>query len=210
MKKILILGLFAFASIAKAANFESQSFLAVQAVYATNTVQITNLASFGSVGTNLAGTTYTNNGSRVVVTAAGAGSGVNLLKDVSLWALSDGSPATSIFTATNGAAFPAGAFYELGHATISVTMSGASGANAAVTFSLVPLWDGVNQANTAADFFNFSFTAVASSTRTFSTNVPMSRFVGAKKLRLVSISNADTDATSQVIVTAASLNGFVP
>ena len=200
MKKIL--GLLALVpSLALAANFESQSFLAVSAVYATNTLQITNLTASGSVGTNVLGTTYTNNATRIVVSAAGAGATVNLLKDVSLWARSDGSLASQL-VATNIATT------EVSDANVSITMTSGSGANAAVTFVIAPVPDGANASKTAN--WTFSFTPTASTTETVFTNVPLSTFSGVNKLRLLRIVNADTDASSQVIVTSVKLNGFVP
>lgn len=210
MKKLILTSvLVALASLANAANFQSQDFLSVQAVYATNTVQITNLLASGSVGTNVSGTTYTNNGSRVVVTAAGAGASVNLLKDVSLWARADGSPPTTIWSATNGAALAAGSYFENSDVHMSVTYSSGSGANAAVTFTIVPIPDGEHASE--VNPWSWSFTAVASSTlATVRTNVPISSFTGCKGLRLLRIVNADTDASSQVIITDARINGFVP
>jgi hypothetical protein len=180
-------------------------FLAVPAVYATNTLQITNLATAGSVGTNIVGTVFTNkNNSRVVVTTAGAYSPIPLLQDVSLAALQDGAGAW-VQSPTNGSQL-----YNASYATLATTMTAQSGANAPVTFVFTPLFNGVNEASEAADLWTFSFTPTASSTQTFTTNAPLWRWPGAAKLRLKRIVNGDTDATSAVIITDVSLNQFGP
>lgn len=206
MKKLLILAGLAVSLAANAANHESQNFLAVSAVYVTNTFNITNLTAAGSVGTNVAGTIYTNAGAQVVVTSAGTGAGRNLLKDVSVWARADGSPATTYVPMTNGAS--ANGISEFSDATMSVTYSSGSGANSAVSFAIAAVPDGVHATGA---IWTWGFTATASSTlATVVTNVPMGAFTGCKGLRLLRIVNADTDATSQVIVTEARINGFVP
>lgn len=212
MNRILsIVGLVvAMALPAAAQNHKAQSFLSsgIGAVYVTNLVSITNLLAAGGVGTNVAGTTYTNMGTRVVVSAAGAGAAVNLLSDVGLWARRDGQLATTLLGITNGATvvYPV----EWSDATISVTWTAGSGANTAVQFAVVPVWDGVNASTQSGDLWTFAFTATASTTSTFSTNVPMTRFAGAKSLRLLRIYNADGDANGHVIITDVKLNGFVP
>lgn len=188
------------------AKHNSRKFLAVPAVYATNVLQITNFSTAGSVGTNKSGTIYTNgSGTRVVVSAAGAGATKNLLQDVPLWTTKEGLPAWSDGT-TNGESI----LYNRSYGTVSVTMAADSGANAAVSFVVTPLWNGVNEASEAADLWTFAFTPTASTTHTFSTNAPLHKWPGAKALRLKRIVNADTDATSTVIITDVSLNGFGP
>ncbi len=207
MKKVIsfLVMVAALAQVSYAANYESLSFMNVQAFQVTNTINVTNLSALGSVGTNVANTLYTNGGSRVVVSAAGLGAGTTLIKDINLWARADGSPAASIVSGTNS-----GNTVTIGDATFSTTLTGGSGANAAVTFTIAPVWDGVNEATASGDIWEFSFTATASSTITVSTNVPLQRFPGAKKLKLLRVVNADTDASSGVMVRAASINAFVP
>lgn len=177
-------------------------FLAVPAVYATNNFNITNLSSVIGPGTNLAGTVFTNKaGTRATVTAAGVGAAQPLLQDVSIQPLASGGGAWA-YHYTNGV--------ERSYATMSVTLTAQSGANAAVTFALTPLYNGVNEATETADLWTWSFTPTASTTHTVSTNVPLWRWPGAEKLRLRRITNADTDATSAVIITDVSLNQFGP
>ena len=180
-------------------------FLTVPAVYATNTLSITNLATGGSVGTNVVGTTYTNKaGTRVVVTSGGLYATQPLLQDVSIYPLQNGSGAWPAYT-TNGLIN-----YHMSYATLSTTMTAGSGADTAVTFVVTPIYNGVNEATEAGDLWTFSLTPVVSTTKTYSTNAPLWKWPGAQKLRLKRIVNADTDASSQVIITDVSLNQFGP
>lgn len=201
MALVLTLALIISPPEVKAAQPFHADFLRVSAVYVTNLFAITNLSSPSSLGTNIAGTTFTNGSSRVVSTAT-VGQRLNLLTDVPLPVDSFGR--ALIITPTN-AIVPGGSWSEL---TISTTMTAGSGANAAVSFVVVPMWDGVNEATETADTWTFAFTPTASATQNFSTNVPVYRFLGAEKLRLKRIVNADTDANGQVIVTDVTLNGW--
>lgn len=186
------------------AEHRSQSFLNVQAVYLTNLYNPTNLATAGTATTNIVGLTMTNFGARV--TCDGTNNArVNPFKDVQLWAMTDGRGAWSEGS-TNGT----GILYNQSFASISVTWTAGSGANTAIPFVVTPLFNGRNEATSTADEWTFAFTPTASATQTLTTNVPLYRWPGAAKLRLRRAVNTDTDASSQVIVSDISLNGFVP
>lgn len=208
IKTLMAIGLLSLLLFpAEAQVFKSQSFLAVQAVYATNTLNITNLWTTGSVGTNAAGTIYTNQNARVVA-STGLSTTRNLLQDVDLWALRDGSLPV-MQTSTNGS-IP----YNQSYANISVAFVGGSGANSAVTFTVLPIFNGdgrtARESTLAADAFTFGYTATTTTPLQISTNVPLYKWPGVKGLRVARIVNADTDASSQVIITDLSLNGYVP
>jgi hypothetical protein len=95
-------------------------------------------------------------------------------------------------------------------------LKGGSGANAAVTFTFVPIYDGKDGSEAETPLvgtgFNWSFAVTANTTAsvTVATNAPMWKWPGARKLRLLSIVNADTDASSEVWIDRCSFNGFVP
>lgn len=184
------------------ARHYSFSFLpsGITAVYVTNTLALTNLNTAGTAGTNVAGLVYTNSGTQVVV---GSGDYQPLLNDVNLWIPRDGRNWTP--AQTNGLID----FHVVDvPATLSMTYSSGSGANAAVTFVCVPMIDDTREVN--ANPWTFSFTAVASQTgTTVSTNAyKLWEWPGAKKIRIRRIVNADTDASSQVVITALQLNGY--
>lgn len=200
----LLLG-FAVATVSHAQSYPearhySFSFLpsGITAVYVTNTLALTNLSTAGTAGTNVAGLVYTNSGTQVIV---GSGDYQPLLNDVNLWIPRDGRFWN---VATNDTLT---AVYDI-PANVSVTYSSGSGANAAVTFVMVPMADDTREVN--ADAWTWSFTAVASQVNTtISTNANwLQRWPGAKKLRIRRVVNADTDASSQVVITALQLNGY--
>jgi len=234
MKKlILTIGLVVATMSAMAqARFSAQSFLAqgVASVYVTNLVAITNLNTASANSTNAPGTAWTNYTTGVsspytlYVTATNTGSGTwtnaskNLIKDVDLWALRDGSPPV-MPSATNGTDRP-----TLSYASVSIRIaSGGSGANSALSFVFTPLYGpgadasltGPNPKPTpiegaTADEWTVGVTASTTSSVTVITNAPLYKWPGARGLRLRRIVNADTDATSQVIVNDVTLNGYIP
>lgn len=206
MKKLLLsvgLGVLTLSAVAQSypeARHYSFSFLVpgISAVYVTNTFGITNLSTAGAEGTNQVGTAYTNSGTLVVAAAANY---QPLLNDVNLWIPRDGRDWQVL---TNE--------FQLQiddvPANVSVTYNSGSGANAAVTFVMVPVVDDTHEVNT--DPWTWSFTAAASQTQTtISTNANfLWHWPGAKKIRVRRITNADADATSQVIITDLKLNGY--
>lgn len=195
---------------ASAQSHISQSFLNVKSLHVSNTLSISNLVLFPGM-TNILGVRYTNYAGTGTSVAA-AGNTVKLLKDVSLWSDREGGwPVTQIFsvpgTSTN--------YLSISPFTVSGRIFGASGANAAVTFVLTPYWndtpdEGITFNATTHDF-TFAVTAVASSTVTFATNITAAvNWAGAKGVRVRSIVNADTDASSGVYVHELNLNGYRP
>lgn len=188
---------------------QSRKFLAVQAIYSTNTANITNLNTAVSVGTNFVGTAFTNLGRLVVINTTSASTNVNAsrinpLQDVALWSLDGGAPPWSTGS-TNGSIT-----YNQSYATLTVTMTGGAGADSAIPFVFTPVFNGVNEATETANEWTVGFTPTASTRTTLSTNVPLWRWPGAAKLRLRRIVNTDTTAAGHVIIEDISLNGFPP
>lgn len=204
----LVLALATFG--ASAQSFISQSFLNVKSLHVSNTLSISNLVLFPGQ-TNILGVRYTNSAGTGISVAA-AGNTVKLLKDVSLWADRDGNvPVRQIWsvpgTVTN--------YLNISPFTVSGRIFGASGANAAVTFVLTPFWDDVGDDGTTfvatTHDFTFAVTAVASSAVTFATNIVNAvNWAGAKGVRVRSIVNGDTDASSGVYVHELKLSGYRP
>ena len=233
MKKLLIGIALVVGLTSQAQTFRAQSFLAqgVASVYVTNLVAITNLNTAGANTTNAPGTAWSNYTTGVsspytlYVTAtnsavAGAWTNAtkNLLKDVDLWALKDGSPAV-MPSATNGTDRP-----TLSYATVAIRIaSGGSGANTAASLVFTPLYGtgednastGINPRptpveGTTADEWTVGITSAGTASVVVTTNAPLYKWPGARGLRLRRIVHADADASSQIIVNEVSLNGYVP
>lgn len=210
MKKLLaVIGLILVSAVmATAQSHRTINLLAggINAVVVTNTLQITNFNYRASVRTNVANTTYTNDGTRVVVTAAGVGSTTPLLiSKVDLWADREGRAYAQTTTNVTDSTI-----YNTPCKIIARYNSG-SGANAAVTLGVSPVYNDNVGELAGSQVTALTFTAVASQTDyVVEIPVPMYKFAGAKALRLCYISNADTDASSQVTFTHLSLNGFIP
>ena len=207
MKKLLLaVGLAIVTSLvanAQDSRHYSFSFLpsGIDAITVTNTLNITNLLTEGSMGTNLAGTTFTNLGTRVVV-AGTVGASVQLLGDVNLWIPKDGRM-WNVYT--NDLLGP---LYTDNPMWISMTYDSGSGANSAMTLVFTPMADDNREVN--GNPFTWSITAVASQTQlTVATNLQQAwQWPGAKKLRVRRVVNADADASSQVIITDLNLEGY--
>jgi len=202
MKKLLLAVFVAAGMTAFAQPHTSQDFLAVQAVYVTNLLAITNL-TLNDYGTNIAGTSYTNSSGTLVTASGSTGTSVSLLKDCNLWADREGRW-WGVQTNENIVNYEA----PYSTANVSVKFAGGSGANAAVTFTFAPVWDGENY--DSSERWTFSYTATGATSLSRSTNVPVWRWPGAKSLKCLRIVNADTDATSHVIITDLKLNGYMP
>lgn len=188
----------------------SQSFLNVKSLHVSNTLAISNLVMYPGM-TNILGVRYTNSAGTGISVAA-AGNTVKLVKDVVLWSDRDGNwPVRQIWsvpgTQTN--------YLNISPFTVSGRIFGASGANSAVTFTLTPFWDDVNDDGTtfvaSTHDFTFAVTAVASSAVTFATNIVNAvNWAGAKGVRVRSIVNGDTDASSGVYIHELKLSGYRP
>lgn len=208
MKKLFIVGAIGLSTLgAMGQSHLSQSFLNVQSLNTTNAYAVTNLAT--GLQTYLAvGVLWTNSAGTVNRATNGVRTDV-LFKDVSLWSDRDGLPFTQNvktltgLTDTNAPAYvpPARLFIQL---------HGGSGANAAVTFVFNPVWDGDTQPAATTDDWSVALTATTTTPVTLATNIPMWMWPGAKSLRVKTITNGDTDASSQVTVTKLSVNGFRP
>lgn len=193
--------------VSSAQNHLRQSFLAqgVDALTITNALVFTNLSSYISAGTNAYGLIFTNSGSRVIVTN-GTGDYFNVFSDATLWSDREGRPYNPSPTNTFDIGYSFG-----GPANVSIKTIAGSGANAALLFVFAPVPnDQTGEITGTTHQWSFAFTPTANATQTFSTNAPMHRWPGAKKLRLLYITNADTDANGQVQLLECSFNGFRP
>lgn len=205
MKKILLIGLVALVGFTVQAQVAPKSYKFIPSnisvLVVSNTIAITNLSSVASLyTTNKYGTVWTNSSGVGVV--AGNNNTTALLQDAPLWVLRDGSGAWAQNTNTTIG-------YIQSYATLAVTGTSQSGANAAVTLVFAPVYGG-KESTTTSDHWTIAFTPTASSTQTFTTNAPLYLWPGAEKLRLRRIVNADTDASSAWNISDISLNGFVP
>lgn len=209
MKKFLLTVVAVFvaatASFAQRAYWQSFMPTEITSIQVSNTMIITNVSSFQSVGTNVVGTVYTNSG--VKVTAA-AGDATQLISDVFVrptfldWNAKYSNDTTNGNTLRPTQTMPA---------TLVVKTKAGSGANAAVTFTITPVWDQEEnlEATDANDSWIFSFTPTASATQILSTNVPLYRWPAVEKLRAVKIINADTDASSGVEILEFGISSYL-
>lgn len=222
MKKLLILvGLLSVCG-ASAQNFVSRDFLTYRLILSTNTTGVTNLNTVpGAYATNMSYTKYLSptGTTNIVGQTGGTATGysfsnsVNLLRSAQIWSRSNGQVASTMLASTNSDQGTWASYFELGDANISVTYrSGASFASPGLTLVFAPVWDGVN-----ADMNNtwtVGFTTVSPSVTvptTQRTNVPMSRFAGARAIALVNAWNADaTPLNSECFLEAVRLNGYQP
>jgi hypothetical protein len=203
---LLIIGLTFATFVASGQNYLSQSFLNQKSLLVSNTLSISNLANF-SGQSNIFGVRWTNS-ALTGVSVTGAGNTTTLIKDVDLWSRADGDWWGARFAGqgssdTNTAISPHNLFVRL--------LTGGSGANAAVTFTFIPIYDGLETPVVGTGMnWSFAVTSAGTASVTVATNVPTWKWPGAKKLRLLSIVNADTDASSEVWVDRVSLNGYRP
>lgn len=192
---------------ASAVEFKNYSFMnpQVSSLVVSNGIRgWTNLQSSG-LTTNRTGalTLWTNyQGTQFASGTNTALDSMNMLGSVPLW----GTGLPWLTGATNGVFNVSAADYSM--AKITVKLTGSSGANAAVNFRFAALPNGVDEATDLT--WTFPVVAVTNSTITVSTNLPYHRFAGCKALRLVSIDNADTDASSGVWVHKVEINGWSP
>jgi hypothetical protein len=127
----------------------------------------------------------------------------NLLRDLPLPPLANGGPIYPAFaTGTNVLETIQPATHNL-----SVSLVGGSGANAAVTFVVVPVPNGRHESTAAGDAFSFAVTATTTTPLTMMTNLPTWRWPGVQAVRIKTVTNADTDASSGVALLDVSLNG---
>lgn len=185
---------------------KSQSFLTVQSITSSNAVGITNLVMPGVsvTGTNWLNTYWTNNAGTLVRSTASTYTNVNLLGSVELWSRGDGAPGIN---QTNGIL---GWINSIGDANISYRLKAGAAANTANIFIFKPSWDGTNVDSSGAADFTFAVTPTADGVLVGSTNVPMWKWVGAKRLYCAVWTNPDADATGLVTLQSLRLNGFAP
>lgn len=181
-----------------APKIKSLSFFSdeVRSVYVTNGIAVTNKSV--TAGPSKTGLIYTNNAGRRFVVTDSLYTNVNLLGSVSLPQPPDGRtwvPITNVLAAAAGYLSPA---------TVVVGTTSGSGANAAVTFVFHPKYKsaGIDTATS----WTVAFTPTASSSQIFTTNAPLWLWPGASELVWSRVVNADTDASSQVVVTSCTLD----
>lgn len=204
MKRLILsIGLTAVMAVgvmaqAPAPHWEFRSFLNV-ASFATGTNSVfgfTNLLSpqttAAYTGTNQDGTMFTNLAGNIVV-SGNSNNTLNIFKDIDLWALRNGDWPVMWNTNNQQAEYLNNA---IGFARLVVrgVSTNAAGTGPAV-FRFVPLWDGTNESTLAADVWSVSFVPNGVTPFCLTTNFPMQRFVGARKLRLRE--EYDTSASNQ-------------
>jgi hypothetical protein len=84
----------------------------------------------------------------------------------------------------------------------------AAGAGSAVTYRFTAVPDGENASTAAGDVFTVALTANGVTPVVIQTNVPMGKYIGTGKLKLLDVLNGDADTA--VWVYPPKLNGFVP
>lgn len=238
MKKLLLsigLSLSAFGVMAQ--SHISQDFLNVKALQpGTNSVGyagLTNLANqvtgYGQIysSTNLAytnnGGTYIHPGLAAVIAAMGTTNQYTtptLFKDVSLYADRNGNPISYTLQTPGPVVSSNLTFYSPNTLFIEVVPA-AWTTNGAYGFQFRPIWDGVTANGCTNDdwwaILPSSLGVATGGKAHLATNAPTYRWPGAKKLRLVSITNnvttvtaGATTVTNSLFITKIQLNGFVP
>jgi hypothetical protein len=217
MKKLLLAigASILVAASASGQNWKSENFLngQIATLVVTNTGGITNLSSIlfnqtAAYATNTPQTMFTNVlGTLVAVTNNLTWSNQNILVDVPLYVARDGQPLFVGVGTTNNQvlASPLNVMIDI--------LTAGSGANSAVNFVFVPLFDVYGtlfESTSAGDAWTVGVTAATTTRTCVITNVPTWKWPGVKALRLKSITNTDTDITSQVWLDAVSLGGFIP
>lgn len=210
MKKTLSVLLFTmFVSFGvEAQQFHSISFLSanISSLNVSNKLGITNLLSTAlGVTTNAPGIVWTNSAN--VSNNVASADTTQFLQDIPLWSDRNGQ-IPCVLVATNTGVYDSG-YLSGANLTISIALGG-SGANSAVNFVFVPVMDGAHESTTSGDAWTVGVTASTTSRVTISTNAPLYKWPGCKALRLKTITNTDTDASSQVTLDTIVLNGFVP
>lgn len=211
LKIVLLTTLVSLTLTSQAQTFSSQSFIAnASSLNVSNTFGITNLLAPSTYGSNVVSVLFTNRAGTRVVVAAGTGETVNLCASVNLWPDRNGNWWSPLYQqSTNGTPLQIAPYPGM-PASLTVRLIGGSGANVAMLMKFVPVFDGDNESTVAAEAFDWSVTPNTTTAVCISTNVPLYKWPGAKKLRLKSITAGDTDASSQVTIFNLSLNGYVP
>lgn len=191
---------------AGAGQLMKYSFINPQAIslcVSNNSMGWTNLNSSGYT-TNSANIAWTNYTGTVLVTGTNTGNdSLNMLGTIPLWGDNTPWPWTAI-ALTNG--------YCTNYSSMLLTikLTGGSGANSAVSFRFVALGDGVNENTDSTHTYTAAVTANTTTPVVQSFYLPTSFTGGVPAIRLKSIDNADTDASSAVWVQSITLTGFSP
>lgn len=215
MKKLLtVIGVLASAMTGFAQqpvpHFESRDFMnAVSFTAGTNSLYgVTNLNSYSGIYSNQAGQFMTNVQGTGVAIGPGTNDYSNLLKDVDLWSLRDGSP--PVYWPTNNGQTEL-MNRSIGFARIYVRTVGTNAAAVGVThLRFVPLYDGTNETTLAGDVWDFPVVVNGVTPVALSTNAPMYLWVGARRLRLKEIYNTSVSHQGQSWIQEIRLNGWIP
>ena len=164
---------------------------------------VTNLNYPSTWPTNAPNQLFTNRFGTQIIVGSGPETNQNLLADVPLYALKDGSWPWS--GSTNATAWGASSYQS-----VSLTVVGSSGGSAAVNFRFVPVCDGVWESTTAGDIWTVGVPVNGTTPVTIVTNVPIWKWPGCKALRLKDIDNVDTTAARAATVLAAHFNFYMP
>jgi len=240
MKKLILTLTVSLASfVAMAQSHLSQDFLNVKALQpGTNSVGyagLTNLANqvtgYGQIysSTNLAYTnnsgTYIHPGLAAVIAAAGTTNQYTtptLFKDVNLYVDRNGNP-IFVYIPTDASTPPttnSSKIYSPNTLFIEIVPA-AWTTNGAYGFQFRPIWDGVTaNGATNEDFWAILPSSLGAATTgkfQITTNMPTYRWPGAKKVRLINITNnvttitaGATTVTNSAFITKIQLNGFIP
>jgi hypothetical protein len=210
MKQLMLVVALVVASFSANAEVWVQNFLnsQIRTLMVSNTLCITNLSSPGVVTTNFVGTVWTNkSNTRVEVsTTHGAANVLNPVSSVEISHLEPiiGSNVAEANLGTN--------YFSMGTVCISLTGQGAA-ANSAVALVFAPLFkddEGNMVEGPSGSYWSVSATAPAAATVNTIATVPVWRWPGAAGLRLRTIVNPDTDASSAVWVNSIVLNSPKP
>lgn len=209
---ILAVGVMAQAQDA-ATHFEFRSFLNVAAFQTgTNSLHgFTNLLTAtgaGYAGTNEQGLLITNLAGVQSTIGPGTNDFLNIFKDVDMWSLRDGYWPV-IWTTNNQQT----EYLNLPVGLARLEVRGAS-TNAAgtgpVVLRFVPLWDGTNESTLAGDVFSVSFVPNGTTPFCLTTNWPMQRFVGARRVRLREEYNTSASNQGQTWIYQIGISAWIP
>jgi hypothetical protein len=194
-------------------HFEFRSFLNVQAFQTgTNSLHgFTNLLhdlGAGYAGTNEQGLLITNITGVANTIGPGTNDSLNIFKDVEMWALERGDWPV-VWTTNNQQTEYLNSPIGLARLVVRGVSTNAAGTGP-VVFRFVPLWDGSNESTLAGDIYSVSFVPNGVTPFCLSTNFPMQRFVGARKVRLREEYNTSASNQGQTWIYELGISAWIP
>jgi hypothetical protein len=212
--------------MASAQNHKSYNLLNVRALNTgTNGWGVTNLANLvTNIGMvyNPTNVSYTNSSGTYVGSSAtylgyinttNTSTTASLFNDIPLFSDEVGRP-IFISTLEYSVGLPTNLTY-FGHMTLFVEYVNPYGSNAPWGLTLRPVWDGVTPSTSTADDWGFRIAGLSTGKGTLATNIPTYKWVGARALRVVAVTNqyilaGPAAQTNSTFITKLSANGFVP